>query len=283
MGSRLEGKVAVVTGGGRGIGRQVALLLAEEGASVVVNDTGDQPDGTGSSHGPADAVAAEIDSRGGRAVASYDDVALMEGGDAVIEAAVDAFGRLDALVNSVALIRDASAGHTIAEMEPGDFDRVIRSAVKATFTPTRYAAVHFRQQRSGRIVNLTAEIGPDQPGHSNDAAASEAVVGLTRTVARDLGKYGVTCNCITSTPDAGPLPDAGDNGRGLGPPDGYDAEAALAVYLCSGAPPQVNGNVFGVRGNDIYLHSNPIVVRSVHKWGAFTMDEMDALVPGVVG
>lgn len=275
MGSRLEGKVAVVTGAGRGIGRQVALLLAEEGASVVVNDTGP-------SHEPADTVAAEIDSMGGRAVASYHDVALMEGGEAVIEAAVDAFGRLDALVNSVAVTRDPSAGGAISAMEPRDFDRVIRSAVKATFTPTRYAAVRFRQQRSGRIVNISAEIEPDQPGRSNDAAASEAVVGLTRTVARDLGKYGVTCNCIMSRLEVGSLPDSGDNGQGVGPSDGYDAEAALAVYLCTGAPPQVNGNVFRVRGSDIYLHSNPTVVRSVHKWGAFTMDEMDALVPGVM-
>ena len=279
MGSRLEGKVAVVTGGGRGIGRQIALLLAEEGASIVVNDTGSDIDGTGTSHAPADQVVEEIRSSGRQAVARYDDVSLMENGESLIQATIDAYGRLDVLVNSVAVIRDG----TFAQMTPQEFDLVIRGTVKGTFTPTKYAAMHFRQQRAGRIVNLTSDAGLDGVGRSNYSAASEAIVGLTRTVARDLGKYGVTCNAISSPTWPTPVPDAGDDGRGLGGPDSLGNEAPLAVFLCTGAVPNVNGYVFGVRGGSIFVYSNPSVLRSLHKWGTFTMAEMDDLVPGIMG
>ena len=279
MGNRFEGKVAVVTGAGRGIGRQVALLLAEEGASVVVNDTGRDADGTAPSHAPADQVVDEIRSAGRDAVSSYDDVALMEGGEGVIEASIESFGHLDVLVNCVAVLRD----RTIDRMTPEDFDMVIRSTVKGTFTPTKYAAVHFRQQRSGRVVNLTSDAGLVGVGRSNFAAASEAIVGLTRTVARDLGKYGVTCNAISSGAESGPLFDVGDDGKGPGDLDGLENVAPLAVFLCGGAVPHVNGYVFGVRGGGIYVYSNPSVQRSIHKWGTFTMDEMDGQAPGLTG
>ena len=193
MGNRFEGKVAAVTGAGRGIGRGVALLLAEEGASVVANDLGCEVDGTGSSHVPADQVVEEIKARGGNAVASYDNVALMEGGESVVKAAVDSFGQLDVLVNCAGILRD----RMIHQMTPEEFDQVVRNNVKGTFAPTKFAAVLFRRQRSGRIVNMTSNAGLGDIGRSNYAAASEAIVGLTRTVARDLGKYGVTCNGVS--------------------------------------------------------------------------------------
>jgi NAD(P)-dependent dehydrogenase (short-subunit alcohol dehydrogenase family) len=304
MGNRLEGKVAVVTGAGRGVGRGVALLLAEEGAKVVVNDLGSDVDGTGSSHGPADSVVAEIQANGGEAVANYDNMALMEGGEAVIQQAVDAYGQVDALVNSVGMLRD----RMIWQMTPDDWHRVMLNNAKATFTATKFACILFRQQRSGRIVNMTSDAGLGDVGRSNYAAASEAIIGLTRTVGRDMGRYGVTCNAISPMVETRLFPGSVEEYRvaavdsptrdqragiftpagvgdwdGPGLPDDPENVAPLAVYLCTYASPNVNCNVFGVRGGSIYLYSQPRVERAVQKWGNFTMDEMDVLFPKMIG
>ena len=295
MGNRLTGKIAVVTGGGRGIGREVALLLAEEGASVVVNDLGCAEDGMGSSKEPADRVVEEIKSSSGRAVAHHGNAAKMSTGEGLVRTALDAFGGLDILVNSVGVLADRE----ISQMTAEDFDRVVESNVKGTFVPTRYAAVQFRQQRSGRIVNMTSDAGLGDPGRSNYAAASEAIIGLTRTVARDLGKYGVTCNAISPSATTRLFPhslgaQAPAEGTELatltgpewweGPdaPDDPANVAPLAVLLCTDAVPNANGYVFGVHGGSIYLYSNPSIERSIHKWGTFTMEEMDALVPKTI-
>jgi NAD(P)-dependent dehydrogenase (short-subunit alcohol dehydrogenase family) len=302
MGNRLEGKVAVVTGAGRGIGRGVALLLAEEGASVVVNDLGCDVDGSGASKAPADSVVEEILSRGGNAVANYDNVAEMEGGENVVKTAVDSYGRLDVLVNSAGITRD----RMIFQMTPEDFDLIIRNNGKATFATCKYAAIVFRQQRSGRIVNMTSDAGLGEIGRSNFAAASEGIVGVTRTVARDLGRYGVTCNGISPMVETRQFPGTVDEyrvasgaprderaGIGQSPPladwqgpgyrDDPDNVAPLAVYLSTYAAPHINGYIFGVRGGSIYLYSNPAIERSVHKFGNFNMDEMDVLMPKMIG
>ena len=304
MGNRLEGKVAVVTGAGRGVGRGVALLLAEEGAKVVVNDLGSDVDGTSSSHDPADSVVEEIKARGGEAVANYDNMALMEGGEAVIQQAVDTYGQIDALVNSAGMLRD----RMIWQMTPDDWDRVLLNNAKATFTATKFACILFRQQRSGRIVNMTSDAGLGDVGRSNYAAASEAIIGLTRTVGRDMGRYGVTCNAISPMVETRLFPGSVEEYRvaavdsptrderagiftpagvgdwdGPGLPDDPENVAPLAVYLCTYASPNVNCNVFGVRGGSIYLYSQPRVERAVQKWGNFTMDEMDVLFPKMIG
>ena len=137
MSNRLEGKVAIVTGGGRGIGKGIAKLLSEEGAAVVVNDKGTEVDGTGSSKEPADMVVEEIRSNGGTAVANYDDVSLMEGGESVVQNAVDAFGSVDILVNSAGSLRD----RMIYQMTATDFDSVLRNNDKSAFTTTKFAAI----------------------------------------------------------------------------------------------------------------------------------------------
>ena len=294
MGNRLEGKVALVSGGGRGIGQAVALLLAEEKASVVVNDLGCEVDGTGALKDPADSVVAEIASKGGTAIASYEDVSTMAGAEAAIQKAVDTYGHLDILVNSIGVRRD----QMISQMSPEEWDSVIRNTLKGVFAATRYACAVMRQQRSGRIVNLTSDAGLGAIGMSSYAAASEAVIGMTRTVARDMGRYGVTCNAVSPVaktrlfPDiAAPSPFDQLAGLGIEPrhtwsgpgsPDDPANVAPLVVYLCTGQSPNANGYVFGVRGGDICLYTNPEAERSIYKRDPFTVDDLDDLVPRVL-
>ena len=292
MGNRLEGKVAVVSGGGRGIGRAVALLLAEEKASVVVNDLGCEVDGTGAMKDPADNVVAEITSKVGKAVASYEDVSTMAGAQAMIQKSVDTYGHLDILVNSIGVRRD----QMISQMSPEEWDAVIRNTLKGVFAATRYACTVMRQQRSGHIVNLTSDAGLGAIGMSSYAAASEAVIGMTRTVARDMGRYGVTCNAVSPVaktrlfPDtAAPslpdqrvglgIPEPRHTWSGPGSPDDPENVAPLVVYLCTGQSPNANGYVFGVRGGNIYLYTNPEAERSIYKRDPFTVDELGDLVP----
>lgn len=293
MGDRFQGKVAVVSGGGRGIGRAVAMLLAEEKASVVVNDLGCDVDGTGLQKEPADQVVEEIKEAGGKAVASYEDVSLMEGGERVAQRAVDSFGRLDILVNSMGVRLD----RMIFQMTPEEWDVVIRNSLKSYFTTTKYATILMRQQRSGRIVNLTSDAGLGVLGMSNYAAATEGVIGMTRSVARDVGRYGITCNAVSAVaatrlfpgivdsyrdPDLragfGPPPPISSWG-GSGKPDDAENVAPLVAYLCTEESPNANGYVFGARGGSIYLYSNPEIERNIYKADIFTMDELDELVP----
>ncbi len=304
MSSRMNGKVAIVTGGGRGIGRGIAMLLSKEGASVIVNDVGCDVNGTGSSTGPADAVVAEIASSGGKAISNYENTSEMNGAENLVKSALDSYGQLDILVNSVGIISD----RMIYQMTPDDWDIVIKNNVKGVFAPSKFAAILFRQQRSGRIVNMTSDAGLGEIGRSNFAAASEAVIGLTRTTARDLGKYGVTCNAISPMVHTRLFPGSVDEFRisentlptrderagigsgppidewsGPGSPDDPDNVAPLAVYLCTEASPNINGYVFGIRRGSIFLYSNPTIEKAIHKWGNFTMDEMDILVPKMIG
>lgn len=288
MEDRFEGKVAVVTGAGRGIGREVALLLAAEGASVLVNDRGWDDDGTGPPQGSADQVVAHIRSNGGSAAASNDDVSTMDGGKLLIETAVDSFGRLDVLVNSSTALADGN----IDKMTVEEFDRVISLNVKGTFIATKYAAIQFRQQRNGRIVNVALESGSDNGGRSISAASSEAIVGMTRSVARDLGKYGVTCNALLYLEQAEPAGRAKGQTDTASTPkesvetgifDGTESAASLAVLLCTGLLPDVNGHVFGASGDGLFLYSQPEIERSLHSWGTFGVAELEELAPAALG
>ena len=304
MGNRLEGKIAVVTGGGRGIGRGISKLLAEEGASIVVNDKGTEVDGSGASNVPADEAVDEIKSSGGKAIANYADVSTMEGGESLIQACVDNYGQIDILVNSAGSLKD----RMIYQMTESDFDQVVRNNSKSVFTTTKFAGILFRQQRSGRVVNMVADSGLGDVGRSNYAAATEGIIGLTRTTAKDLGKYGVTANAISAMAETRLFPGAVDQHRvpemsgpsrderagighspeipswsGGGSPDDPENVAPLAVYLCTEAAPNINGYVLGVRGGSLYVYSNPDIENVVNKWGNFTMEEMDVLFPKMMG
>jgi NAD(P)-dependent dehydrogenase (short-subunit alcohol dehydrogenase family) len=295
MGERLKGKVAIVTGAGRGLGRAEALLLASEGAKVVVNDLGGSRDGTGGAASPADAVVKEIKEKGGEAVANYDSVATTEGGENIINTAVKTFGRLDILVNNAGILRDRMIFNT----SPEDWDLVIKVHLYGTFNCTRPACAIFRQQRGGRIINTSSPAGLGNVGQANYSAAKEGIVGFTRTVARDMGRYGVTCNAIRplaatrltlsaevaeaiekASAEGKPLP-VGPEITGLLPPP-HDI-APFVVYLATDEAATINGCTFFLAGNQIALYSEPQPLKTIYnKTGAFTLDDLLAIVPNTL-
>ena len=292
MGNRLAGKVAIVTGGGRGIGRGEALLLAEEGAAVVVNDYGGGTDGTGASTSPADDVVAEITKTGGRAVANHDDVSTMQAGENLVKQALDSFGRLDILVNNAGILRD----RMVFNMSEAEWDIVIAIHLKGHFSTIKAAGLIFRQQRSGRIINTGSSSGLGNMGQANYAAAKEGIVGLTRTVARDLGRYGATCNAIrpsaatrlTVSPEmeeARRRAEAAGIRRGGGmPAQPPEAVAPLVVYLATDEAANINGRDFQVGGNRIGLYTMPSVERTIFSPGEiWTVDELAEVFQRTIG
>ena len=299
----LKGKAAVVTGGGRGIGKAIAKKLAEEGASVIVNDIGCEIDGTGRSKDPANSTVEEINSKKGNAKADYNNVSIMSEAENCIKNCIDSFGKIDILINSAGIANN----RLIFQMSQKDFDSVIDNNLKGMFAPTKFAAILFRQQRSGRVVNLTSDAGLGEIGKSNNAAASEGIIGLTRTTATDLGKYGVTANAISPIAKtrlhsgtvesylSSELMTANSDdkaGIGISDPslgwnstteDGPENVASLAVCLSTEYLPNVNGYVFGVNGGSIYVYSNPSPDKKIYKAGVFEMAEMEQLVPKTFG
>jgi NAD(P)-dependent dehydrogenase (short-subunit alcohol dehydrogenase family) len=296
----LDGKVAIVTGGGRGIGREVAKALAADGAKVIVNDLGCDVDGTGSSHEPADRVVAEITSAGGQAVANYDDMSVMANGERIVQQAVDTYGTLDILVTSTGTLLDKM----IWDMTESDFNRVLDNNQKAMFVPVKFASILFRQERKGRLIFMVSDAGLGAVGRSNYAGATEGALGLSRTCARDLGRYGVTSNAISPLVRTRLFPgdvaaqvrpagvmsaedQAGIAARspwapweGPGDPDDPANVGPLAVYLCTDQAANINGQLFGIRGGTIYIYNYPTVRRSIHRWGGrFPIDELDYVMP----
>jgi NAD(P)-dependent dehydrogenase (short-subunit alcohol dehydrogenase family) len=195
---RLDGRVAIVTGAGRGIGQSVALLLAREGASVVVNDLGVAVDGSGTDSGPAQETVTEIEKAGGKAIASGADISDFTAAEGLIRTAIDTFGKLDVLVNVAGILRD----RMVFNMTEQEWDDVIRVHLKGTFNTTRFASAHWRSLRdesaSNRIINFTSVSGlHGAPGQPNYAAAKMGIVGLTYSSANSLARYGVTANAIS--------------------------------------------------------------------------------------
>ncbi len=280
MADRLKGKVAIVTGAGGGIGRGHSLALASEGAKVVVNDLGGAVDGSGASSSAADKVVDEIKAAGGEAVANYDSVTTVEGGENIVKTAVDNFGKLDILVNNAGILRD----RMVFNMSPEEWDAVLKVHLYGHFNTTRPACVLFRQQRSGRIINTASTSGLGNRGQSNYAAAKEGIVGFTRTVAIEMGRYGVTCNAIR--PNAGTRMTMSDDMKQAAERSGHSALiqymesmkpediAPLIVWLASDASANVNGRTFFVQTGRIALYSEPVQERMIVKNGGFTIDEL---------
>ena len=295
MGNLLKDKVAIVTGAGRGIGRGIAILLAEEGAKVVVNDLGGEVDGSGASNSPADDVVKEIKAKGGDAVANYDSVADYDAAGNIIKSATDSFGRMDILINVAGILRD----RMVFNMTKEEWDAVIQVHLYGTYYCTRHACPIMRSQRSGRIINFSSGSGLGNLGQANYSAAKEAIIGLTRTVARDMGKYGVTCNAIrpgaatrmTVTPELKAAferkIEAGVTGPAIkvsqiGTLDPDDI-APFVVWLSSDESANVNGYDFQLRGGAIGLYSQPVTAKTIYKKGRWTVDELKQVIPETWG
>ncbi|MBM4267120.1 MAG: SDR family oxidoreductase [Deltaproteobacteria bacterium] len=292
MEKMLEGRVAVVTGAARGIGRGIAMLMAAEGARVVVADYGVQGDGTEPSSEPANEVVAEIVAAGGEAKAVADTVATMAGAARIVGTAVSTWGRIDILVTCAGFLRD----RMVFNMAEEDFDAVVGVHLKGTFACARAAVGPMREQGYGRILTFTSGAGLfGNPGQTNYGSAKSAIGGLTKVLARDLGKYGITCNAIS--PVAGTrmtLTDAYFKAREIRKQQGIVREergvaavedldpndvAPLAVYLASEEAGGVNGQMFLATGTSYALIAPPRPVSTIWKEGRWTVDELIATVP----
>jgi len=272
-GKLLAGKVALVTGAGRGIGRDIALLLARHGAGIVVNDLGGSASGDGQDLAPAAEVVEEIRKDGGDAVANFDSVSDFAAAEAMVAQAVDAYGRIDIVVNNAGIVRDT----IFHKMTEDEWDSVIAVHLKGSFGTSRAAATRFREQGAGSIVHMTSTSGLiGNLGQANYAAAKLGIVALSKSIAVDMARFGVRSNCIA--------PFAWSRLIGTIPIQN-EAQAArveklkrmtpakiapLAVYLASDAAKDVTGQVFAVRDNEIFLMSQSRPVRSVHRSDGWT-------------
>jgi NAD(P)-dependent dehydrogenase (short-subunit alcohol dehydrogenase family) len=269
----LAGKVAVVTGAGRGVGRSIALSLADAGAAVIVNDLGSSLSGAATQETPAEQVTKEIEALGGRAIASRHDIADFAAANAVIETARSAFGRIDIVVNNAGNLRDA----IFHRMSEEDFDAVIAVHLKGSFNISRAAAPHFKQQASGAFVHMTSTSGLiGNFGQANYCAAKLGIAGLSKAIALDMQKFGVRSNAVApfawtrmvnSIPDETPEQKRRVEGLKKLVPEKI---APFVVALCSDAARHVSGQIFGVRNNEIYLFSQPRPLRTAHTSDGWT-------------
>ena len=289
MANYLDGKVAIVTGSGRGIGAGVAKALANEGAKVIVNDIGAALDGEGLSNTPAEQVVDEIKSSGGEAVPNYKDISTMEGGESVVQSAVDTYGQLDIVVTVAGILRD----RMIFNMTEEEWDAVIAVHLKGTFTVSKAASILFRQQRSGRIITFSSTSGLyGNSGQANYGAAKDGIAGFTRAVARDLGRYGVTVNSISPGANSRMTETVPQAARDIRASSGIQANSAvtplelnrdpedvapMVAWLASEEASEVNGHVFHCQGGQISLMSNPAEERTLRKNGRWTVEEINAM------
>ncbi|HEU4644198.1 MAG TPA: SDR family NAD(P)-dependent oxidoreductase [Burkholderiales bacterium] len=275
----VKDKIVLVTGAGGGIGRDFALAFAAHGAKVVVNDLGTSVAGEGASAGPAQKVADEIKSNGGHAIASTDSVADWESANRIVKAAIDAFGHIDCVVNNAGILRD----RFFFNMSVEEWKSVIDVHLNGSFYVSRAAAPYFKSQNSGCYVHMTSTSGLiGNLGQANYSAAKLGVVGLSKSIALDMARYGVRSNCIA--------PFAWSRMIGSIPTETPDQKARvekmkvmetakiapLAVYLASDTAKDVTGQIFAVRANELFLMSQSRPVRSVHRAGGWTPQDIAA-------
>ena len=283
---RLEDKVAVVTGAGRGIGKEIALLMASEGAKIVVNDLGGNTDGTGTGK-IADDVVAEIRAAGGEAVSNTDSVAEVNGGEALVQTALDSFGGMDILVNNAGILRD----RTIFKMEESDWDAVMAVHLKGHYCCTRPFANYIRSEnRTGcRIINFSSVSGLyGNFGQANYGAAKAGIAGFSRVIALELAKYGCTSNTIS--PGAltrMTIPLRENRGENVGDSDiesgGPQHIAPICAWLASDASAGITSEIFHTGRGGVAIMQQPKIIKQFKKPdGLWTMEELDQIVPQLV-
>lgn len=283
MSGIVEGKVAIVTGGGRGIGRAIAELMAREGARVVVCDIGASLQGAGADTGPAQETVEAIKRSGGEAIASMLSITEPKNAETIVKAALDAFGRVDILVNNAGILRDV----IFHKMSHSDWSDVIAVHLNGSFNMSRAVAGHFREQGSGSYVHMTSTSGLiGNFGQANYMAAKLGIVGLSRGIALDMARFGVRSNCIapfafTRMIESIPAQSEEEKRRverlaQMTP----DKVAPLAVYLGSDKATGISGQIFSVRNNEIFLFSQPRPIRVIHRADGWTPAALESQFKG---
>ncbi|MEX2035075.1 MAG: SDR family NAD(P)-dependent oxidoreductase [Xanthobacteraceae bacterium] len=279
----VSGKVAIVTGAGRGIGRAIALLMAEEGAHVLVNDVGAALDGSGTDTGPAQQVVDEIKKTGGQAVASTLSISEPQNSDKIVQAALDAFGRVDILVNNAGILRD----RIFHRMSWSDWSDVIAVHLHGSFNMSRAVAGHFREQNSGAFVHMTSTSGLiGNFGQANYMAAKLGIVGLSRGIALDMARFNVRSNCIAPfawSRMIGSIPAETEVEKArvarlqqMTP----EKIAPLAVYLASDSASGISGQILSVRNNEIFLFNQTRPIRAIHRSDGWTPEKLEQQLKG---
>jgi NAD(P)-dependent dehydrogenase (short-subunit alcohol dehydrogenase family) len=288
MSRHLEGKVAAVTGGGRGIGREVCRALAAQGATVVVNDLGVSVAGQKETVSPADDVVKVIKAAGGNAAANHLDISTPEGGEGLVDQAIKEFGKLDILVNVAGILRD----RMIFNMTIEEWDAVVRVHLRGHFCTMRPASAHMRERKFGRIINFSSNSALGAPGQPNYAAAKAGILGLTYSAANGLQKYGITCNAImpgaatrmTDTIPEGRLPGTRPaSEEATGTPMDPANVAPIIIYLASDEAANVNGQCFGASGYRITRFSHIEPERILYSNGPWDIDHLFKIFKSTLG
>jgi NAD(P)-dependent dehydrogenase (short-subunit alcohol dehydrogenase family) len=294
-----EGRVAIVTGAGRGIGRAEAIELARQGAKVIVNDLGAEVDGSGGSAGPAGEVVEEIRGLGGEAVANGEDVSDWEGAQRLVNTAVETFGRLDVLVNNAGILRD----RMLVNMTDVEWDAVIRVHLRGTFAPTKWAATYWRElvkageSVDARVINTTSSSGIyGNPGQANYGAAKAGIAAFTVITAMELSRYGISVNAIAPgaltrmteglgairaarAGESADLPAARSAAEVARSPENV---APLVAWLASSESAGITGRVFNIGGGRLSVAEGWVAGPGIEREGLFETEELGAIVPGLV-
>ena len=266
----LDGRVAVVTGSGRGIGREFALSMAREGASVVINDVGVSLDGQGTEDDPAAQTCKDIEALGARAVPSYDSVSDFEGAGRIIDTAVNEFGKIDILVNNAGIVRDRS----LVKMSEEDFDAVVAVPMKGTFNCARHAAPYMKDAGYGRIINVTSQAGlRGNFGQTNYGAAKAAIMGMTFVWAIELGKYGITVNAMSPAGATRMTASLFERTGSEPPPESNPAlNAPIVTFLASEGAAHVNGQIVGRTDFAYTIYQTPKQIGFMWRDGGWEVD-----------